>query len=138
VDLKTRRDAIVECYEFLLAYAAQGVVDEAGSKSGSELRAFLTRAVSALDGLADAYRVVVERDRLEPADRYLAFLHVLDRDASDALAAFQLVMAQPSLSSQTIDDLNASMHGRVLLTDLFLIDEILKSVGQRSSVKGQR
>jgi hypothetical protein len=38
----------------------------------------------------------------------------------------QLVMAQPSLSSQMIDNLNASIHVRALLTDLFLIDEILK------------
>ena len=68
----------------------------------------------------------MNRDRLEPADRYLAFLRVLDRDAGDALAAFQLVIAQPSLSSQTIDNLNASIHVRALLTDLFLIDEILK------------
>jgi hypothetical protein len=68
----------------------------------------------------------VARDRLEPADKYLAFLRVLDRDAGDSLAAVQLVMAQPSISSQTIDNLNASIHVRALLTDLFLIDEILK------------
>jgi hypothetical protein len=126
MDLNVRCDAIEECYEFMLAYAAQGVVDESGSKSASELRALLTRAETALAGLAHAYRDVVERDRLEPADKYLAFLRVLDRDASDALAAMQLVMAQPSISSQTIDNLNASIHVRALLTDLFLIDEILK------------
>ena len=43
-----------------------------------------------------------------------------------ALAAVQLVQAQPSISSQLIDNLNASIHLRALLTDLFLIDEILK------------
>ena len=31
MDLAARCDAIEECYEFMLAYAAQGVVDEAGS-----------------------------------------------------------------------------------------------------------
>jgi len=127
VDLKNRCDAIEECYEFMLAYAAQGVIDEAGSKSAGQLRTLLGRAEAGLVGLADAYRVVVERDRLEPAGRYEAFLEVLDRDARTALAAFQLVMAQPSLSSQVIDNLNASIHVRALLTDLFLIDEILKT-----------
>ena len=39
----------------------------------------------------------------------------------------KLVLAQPSISSQLIDNLNASIHLRALLTDLFLIDEILKS-----------
>ncbi|HLG56716.1 MAG TPA: hypothetical protein VI485_15360 [Vicinamibacterales bacterium] len=126
VDLNARCDAIEECYEFMLAYAAQGVVEEAGSQPAAQLRTFLGRAEEALIGLADAYRVVVERNRLEPADRYAAFLAVLDRDARDALAALQLVIAQPSLSSQIIDNLNASIHVRALLTDLFLIDEILK------------
>jgi len=50
----------------------------------------------------------------------------LERDARDSLAAIQLVLAQPTISSQLIDNLNASIHLRALLTDLFLIDEILK------------
>ena len=51
---------------------------------------------------------------------------MLDRDASDAQASVQLVLAQPSISSQMIDNLNASIHLRALLTDLFLIDEIVR------------
>jgi hypothetical protein len=51
---------------------------------------------------------------------------VLGGDASAALAAVELVLAQPSISSQVVDNLNASIHVRALLTDLFLIDEILK------------
>ena len=51
---------------------------------------------------------------------------MLDRDAQDSLAAIELVLAQPAISSQLIDNLNASIHLRALLTDLFLIDEILK------------
>ena len=35
--------------------------------------------------------------------------------------AIELVLAQPAISSQLIDNLNASMHLRALLTDLFLI-----------------
>jgi hypothetical protein len=38
----------------------------------------------------------------------------------------ELVLAQPSISSQLIDNLNASIHLRALLTDLFLLDEIAK------------
>ena len=125
-DLTARCNAIEECYEFMLAYAAQGVVEEAGSQHAVQLRASLARAEDALVGLADAYRALVARDRLEPADRYGAFLAVLERDAHDALAAMRLVIAQPSLSSQIVDNLNASIHVRALLTDLFLIDEILK------------
>jgi hypothetical protein len=133
MDLKTRCNAIEECYEFMLAYAAQGVVNEASSQSASELRTFLGRADAALLDLADACRGEVDRGGLEPADRYLAFIEVLDRDARSALAAVRLVMAQPSISSQLIDNLNASIHVRALLTDLFLIDEILKGHARATS-----
>ena len=57
---------------------------------------------------------------------YRAFAAVIDRDARDASAAIRLVLAQPAIGSQLIDNLNASIHVRALLTDLFLIDEVLK------------
>jgi hypothetical protein len=59
--------------------------------------------------------------------KYEAFISVLDRDAQDSLAALELVLAQPAISSQLIDNLNASIHLRALLTDLFLVGEILRS-----------
>jgi hypothetical protein len=36
------------------------------------------------------------------------------------------VLRQKALSSQLIDNLNASIHVRALLTDIFLIDEARK------------
>ena len=124
--IRARCDAIEECYEFMLAYAAQGLPGDAGSQSGGQLRALLERAVDALAGLADTCRTAVGEKRLEPANRYEAFIAVLERDAHASLAAVQLVLVQPSLSSQLIDNLNASIHLRALLTDLFLLDEILR------------
>jgi len=128
-ELKARCDRIEECYEFMLAYAAQGLPGDQGSKTGGQLRVFLERCDEALTGLANLFRQIVEQERLQPADRYHAFIAVLDRDAGDAQAAVQLVLAQPVISSQLIDNLNASIHVRALLTDLFLIDEIVKPQG---------
>jgi hypothetical protein len=54
-------------------------------------------------------------------------MSVIERDARDAQAAVQIVLAQPDISSQLVDNLNASIHLRALLTDLFLIDEVLKT-----------
>jgi hypothetical protein len=127
--LQERVDAIEECYEFMLAYAAQGLPGDQGSNSGSQLRHLLGRAVEALSGLPAAYAAAVQQDNLAPAGHYDAFLAVLARDAGDSLAALELVLAQPALSSQLIDNLNASIHLRALLTDVFLIDEILKLQG---------
>ena len=55
-----------------------------------------------------------------------AFLAAVDADARIALGAVRLVLARPDISSQLIDNLNASIHLRALLTDLFVLDEALK------------
>jgi hypothetical protein len=125
-EILNRSDTIEECYEFLLAYAAQGLPSDQGSKSGAQVRDFLQNAVKALTRLAETFATAVKEEGLEPADKYLAFVAVLDRDARDSLAAIQLVLAQPIISSQLIDNLNASIHLRALLTDLFLAGEILR------------
>jgi hypothetical protein len=135
--LNERVDAIEECYEFMLAYAAQGLPGDQGSASGSQLRQLLGRAADALSGLTGAYAAAVQQENLEAAGRYDAFLSVLSRDAGDSLAALQLVMAQPTLSSQLIDNLNASIHLRALLTDVFLMDEILKLQGAAKPVTSE-
>jgi hypothetical protein len=124
--LKERCEKIEECYEFMLAYAAQGLRTEPGSGMGSQIRSLMKRADEALDGLALVFTDIVRSEQLQPADKYEAFIAVLSRDASDARAAFGLVLAQPSISSQMVDNLNASIHVRALLTDLFLIDEIVR------------
>jgi hypothetical protein len=128
-DLRERCNRIEECYEFMLAYAAQGLPGDQGSPAGGELRELLTRCDAAMVGLAEVFTRIVDQEGWQPADRYHAFIAVLDRDARDARAAVQLVLAQASISSQLIDNLNASIHVRSLLTDLFLIDEIVRPQG---------
>ena len=121
-----RNNAIEECYEFLLAYAAQGLPNEEGSNSGGQVRGYLEKAAQALRGLAESYRGAVKAAGLGPVERYEAYLAVVERDAQDSLAALELVLAQRGISSQLIDNLNASIHLRALLTDLFLLGEILR------------
>jgi hypothetical protein len=118
---------IEECYEFMLAYAAQRLPSDEGNRAGAQLREFLQRAVNALTGLAESCATAVKREGLEPAAAHQAFFSVLDRDARDSLAAIELVLAQPSISSQLIDNLNASIHLRALLTDLLLLGEIFRT-----------
>ena len=124
--LASRCNAIEEAYEFMLAYAAQGLPSEQGSSAGSQIRVFLSKCDAALSGLADAITLCVTLLALEPRDPYVAFIRVVDVDARAAQAAVQLVLAQPSIGSQLVDNLNASSHVRAVLTDLFLLGEVLK------------
>ena len=124
-DFARNCDLIEECYEYLLAYAAMGVSGEAEGGKAGQVRHFLDRAADALTGISEMCADVVS-EAAESAQQYKPFLAVLDRDARDSHAAIELVRAQPMISSQLIDNLNASIHLRALLTDLFLIDEVRK------------
>ena len=130
-DISARCDAIEKCYEFMLAYAGQGLAGNEGSPTSAQVRDFLQRAANAVSGLPEAYTAAIKSDQSKLPEPYRAFLGVLERDARDSLAAIELVLAQTTISSQLIDNLNASIHLRALLTDLFLIDEILKPQGAR-------
>ena len=126
-ELNNRCNAIEECYEFMLAYAAQGLESDAGSGAGQQVREYLRKCDQALTDLAGFLTRFVKQLNVESMSSYAAFMEVIDRDSRDAQAAVQLVLDQVSISSQLVDNLNASIHLRALLTDLFLIDEVLKA-----------
>ena len=119
-------DAIEGAYEFMLAYAAQGRRRE---EEDAGIRERLTRAEAALGVVAAA-----TLDMIGPqgATASAEFLDVVKADAARARAAFRLVLAQPSIGSQVVDNLNATTHVRTLLTDLFLLDETAKISGCES------
>lgn len=123
--LKSSIDTIEESYEFMLAYAAQGLSTHEASKSGAQLRDYLERTRGAIEGLADQFERVIEEKGFGDDTPYRDFLEVLRDDARKSNAALRLTMSQPAISSQLIDNLNASIHLRALLTDVFVLDEVL-------------
>ena len=124
-ELKARIDTIEESYEFFLAYAAQGLSGEQAVTSSGQVREFLQRSEVAVSELADLFAGLVDEQGLDSPDVYHDFIEVMRRDASTAVAAMRLVLAQTAISSQMVDNLNAMIHLRALLTDVFLIDEIV-------------
>jgi hypothetical protein len=125
-DLHQRIEAIEQGYEFMLAYAAQGRQTDKGAAAGRNVREYLDKMAAALEGLS----VVVDAcaGELDPAlpKKGAAFFAAVDSDARVALAAIRLALAREDISSQLVDNLNASIHLRALLTDLFVVDEVLK------------
>ena len=116
-------EVIESGYEFMLAYAAQGQVYDDPAGGGSQLRDSLEKMSVSLKQLAQTATQMAEEKGLKD---YEAFVDALQQDAQKAQAGIRLVLGKPALSSQLIDNLNASIHLRTLLTDLFLIDEALK------------
>jgi hypothetical protein len=120
-------DVIEETYEFLLAYAAQGRRRE-DEEAGSNIRVRLTQAEAALGIIASATTDAIPAG-VSQAAAAGEFLDVVKADAARARAAFRFVLAQRSIGSQVVDNLNATTHVRTLLTDLFLLDEAAKISG---------
>ncbi len=128
-DLDSRMDAIESGYEFMLAYAAQGrATDRSGGGGGgrSSIRDHLTAMLDALDGLGDVAASCVRGRDPVLADEVEPFLLAVAEDAERARAVVRLATAQQDISSRLIDNLNASIHLRALLTDLFVLDEAIK------------
>jgi len=123
-ELSRMIDTIERSYEFMLAYAAQGRDSEPSSGDGPGIRTFVTELVEAIACLPE------QLESIEPAETELKkrvgdFGETIAQDCEKANRAARVVLASPVISSQLIDNLNASVHLRTLLTDLFIIDEAL-------------
>jgi hypothetical protein len=110
-------DAVEGTYEFMLAYAAQGRSRE---EPGDDIRDYLVRADAGLAIIA------AMPSPNSGGDDQAAFVEMVRQDAARARTAMRFVLGQRAIGSQMIDNLNASIHLRTLLTDLFLLDEALK------------
>ncbi len=110
-------DEIIEIiesgYEYLLAYAAQGKdTDIIGGAKTSEVRETLEKMAKSAMEITELLK-----------DNKNAFSPVVIDDARKTHAAISLVLSQQKISSEIVDNLNASIHLRALLTDLFLLSE---------------
>ena len=119
--LGQRIDVIERGYEYLLAYAAQGRQDDAGT----ELRDTLARMHEALTGMQGSLRAAFADAPVPTGTR--DFTDAVERDVLVARGAIGLVLGRERIASLLVDNFNASVHVRALLTDLFLIEQALKS-----------
>lgn len=124
-ELSRRIEAIESGYELSLAYAAQGRSTDRGGGSGHNMRESLEGMQAALDGLGGIVRQAAGLDGGETFDAGAAFFEAVEKDAAIARAAIRLVLSRQDISSQLVDNLNATIHLRALLTDLFVVDETL-------------
>jgi hypothetical protein len=125
-ELRERIDAIEGAYEYFLAYAAQGIREESeGARVIGQFRRHVDGMAEGISGIGECLRRLLAEEEIHAADRFEAFAEVVTADAARAGSAIELVRAQRFATSQLVDNLNASTHLRALLTDLFLVDELL-------------
>lgn len=101
-------------YEFLLAFAAQGRPAQPESGPGPHARPTIEGMAEAMKNLASTF-----------SDSKVDFEQVIANDCRNAGAALNFILAQEKIGSEMVDNLNASIHVRAVLTDLFLYSEAL-------------
>ena len=108
-------------YEFLLAYAAQRrpphIEDEYPTPHA---RPTLTSMVEAMETVAEALNESKQHD----------YERVIIEDIQKATATIRFVLAQPRMSSELSDNLNASIHLRAVLTNFFLYSELFRPISE--------
>lgn len=119
--LSQRLEAIEAGYEFSLAYAAQGRTED----SGTQIRAMLEGMFGALEGMPAEIDAALALGAHAASSR--KFLEAVRQDCLVAQGAIGLVLDAPVIGSLLVDNLNATIHLRALLTDLFLLDQALKA-----------
>jgi hypothetical protein len=115
INIEADIEAIESGYEFLLAYAAQGRPPQDESGPGQHPRPELEKVLAAMTHASGA---------LSGSDN--DFEQVIVGDLKKAMAAVGFVLAQPKLGSEVVDNLNASIHLRAVLTDFFLYGEAFR------------
>ena len=108
-------ETIESGYEFLLAYAAQGRPAAVETGPGPHARPTIK---SMADAMARTAKQFSESDD--------SFEMVIADDCVSAGAALEFILRQNKVGSEMVDNLNASIHLRAVLTDLFLYSEVLK------------
>ena len=122
MDLAESIETIEAGYEFLLAYAAQGRPAGTETGPGPHARPTLEGMLEAMVQLGDSLA-----DREEPFERVIA------EDCRNAGAAIAFLLSQEKIGSEIVDNLNASIHLRAVLTDLFLYSEALEPSAEETS-----
>ena len=101
----------------MLAFAAQGRKREADDKGISRIRQYLTRFIEALDDMRDAAPACLGTDAGRVfGERFLD-------DVAVTRSVIALLLEQPSITSDMIDNTNGLIAVRALLTDLFFMDQ---------------
>lgn len=129
--LQNSIEKIEAAYEYMLAYAAQGRKDEPAEGDASNtpsIRNFLENMLWGVENITEGFSELAQSlsDETSVEESFENFKVVLARDAESAAAVVAMALKVPSLSSQLIDNLNASTHLRCLLTDIFVLDEVLR------------
>ena len=114
-------EIVEEAYEFMLAYAAQGRMDEGAGADGAHIRTFLGRFAEAAADMSTQTEALMAGENSDGG----ALLDSFRRDSDTILSILRLLLARDNISSEMVDNTNGLIVMRSYLTTLFFIDKVI-------------
>ena len=114
-------EIVEESYEFMLAYAAQGRMDEGAGADGAHIRTFLERFATAAADMKGQAEALMVGDNSGGGALFESF----QRDSDFVLSVLRVLLARDNISSEMVDNSNGLNFMRSYLTTLFFIDKVI-------------
>ncbi len=114
-------EIVEEAYEFMLAYAAQGRMEEGAGPDGAHIRNFLQRFAEAAGGMRSQTKGLMAGGKSDGG----ALLDSFQRDTDIVLSILHLLLGRDNISSEMVDNTNGLIVMRSYLTTLFFIDKAI-------------
>ncbi len=118
-------EIVEEAYEFMLAYAAQGRMEEGAGADGAHIRTFLERFAAAAGQMKLQAVVLMAGGKADGG----ALLDSFQRDSDIVLSVLQLLLGRDNISSEMVDNTNGLIVMRSYLTTLVFIDKAVIADG---------
>jgi hypothetical protein len=119
-EIRQQIETIEECYEYMLAYAAQGRSDEGAGPDGAQIRTFLTQISGAIVAITQSIDGIVEQ-----APSAAAFVEGFKRESAVVDSVVNIMLASGNVSSEIVDNANGLISVRAYLTSLFFMDKAI-------------
>lgn len=119
-------ERVEEAYEFMIAYAGQGIGREVQTRTSGDVREYLVQLSEGLEDALDAAgRIPAEFD-LAGAAHYDGVLEEMAREREEANDVLELLAAQDRITSQQVDNINGMSVFQSVMMKLFFLDELTK------------
>lgn len=117
-------------YEFMIAYAGQGIGREVPTQDVKEIRNRLTDLREGLDdALAAARRIPREFD-VHGQMYFTTVLDEMENECDEATDILDLLIAQDRITSQQVDNLNGMSVFQSVIMKLFFLEELTAHLDQ--------
>lgn len=113
-----------EAYEFMIAYAGQGIGREIPMKDVKEIRGYLEQLRDALLDALAAARTIPEEFDLLGEEPYHRVLDEMAEECDQAVDILELLIAQDRITSQQVDNLNGMSVFQSVVMKLFFLEEV--------------